>query len=236
MEEIDLKELGYSFWKNKVLIIILAIVGMALGIVYQKFLVTPMYKSTTSLVLAQGNGSNSDIEKIDGTNTNNNDITLNDITLNQKLVSTYGEIIKSRTVAKDVIEKLNLSMSEDQFIANITVNSKKDTELLEITVQNEDSKAAVEIVNALADAFIKKVADVYNINNVSVIDVGEQDSTPFNIDLLKTSAISTFAGIMIAVLIIFIKFYFNNTISNEEDIEKGLGLPVLAVIPKYNEK
>ncbi len=234
MEEIDLKELIYSFWKGKMLIVIFAIIGLVLGIIYQNFLVTPMYRASTSLVLAQGNSSDTDGET--ATNNNTASITQNDINLNQKLVSTYGEIIKSRAVAKDVIDELKLNMSIERFISNINVQSKQNTELLLITVSNEVPEVAAKIANHLADAFADKVADVFNINNVSVIDVAEVDNVPYNINLLKTCVIFTFAAIILAFLILFIKFYFNNSVNNEDDVEKVTGLPVLAVIPKYEEK
>ena len=229
MEEIDLKELFYSLWKGKFFIILLAVIGLALGLSYSKFYITPMYKASTSLVLAKGTG-------LDGSDDSTDSITQSDITLNSKLVSTYGEIIKSRTVAKEVISELNLDMSVKEFISNISVESKKDTELLEITVRNEDSRVAVDIANYLAKAFAAKVADVYNINNVSVIDEAEENILPYNVNHTKNAAIFTCGGLFLACLIIFIKFYFNNTVSSQEDIEKGLGLPVLAVVPKYNEK
>src|SRR5574344_1904285 len=229
MEEINVKELLYTFWKSKKFIFVMLIVSIAVGVLYQSFLVKPKYKSTTSLVLSKGNNTKKTIDDTQG-------ITQNDVTLNQKLVSTYGEIIKLKKKKKDVISKLSLNMTEDEFISNISVESKKDTELLEIIVSNEDSKKSMDIANALAKAFANKVAQVYNINNVSVIDVAEQATQPYNISLPKTLVIFAFAGLFISFLIIFIKFYFNNTVSNEDDIEKTLGLPILAVVPKYEDK
>lgn len=229
MEEIDLKELLYEIKKDFIFIILLTVICGAIGFIYQEFFVTPMYKSSTSLVLSKG--SNLDSEASESTS-----ITQSDINLNQKLVSTYAEIIKSRAVAKEVIEKLGLNMTEKSFISSISVNSKKDTELLEITVSNKDPKLSQKIVNCLPEIFAKKVDEIYNIKNVSVIDTAELPQEPYNINSIKSLFIFSFAGLCLALVIIFIKFYFNDTINNESDIEKCLGLPVLAVIPKYDEK
>ena len=61
--------------------------------------------------------------------------------------------MKSRSVASSVKEKLSLSMSEAEIEKSITVQSKKDTELLEISVSNEDPKTAATIAKIVPKAF-----------------------------------------------------------------------------------
>ena len=85
--------------------------------------------------------------------------TSNDLSLNSKLVSTYSEIIKSRSVANTVIDSLKLNMSESEFIRNIKVESKSNTEVLLITVSNQDPNVAASIANALSEAFAAKVKE-----------------------------------------------------------------------------
>ena len=52
MEEIDLKELFILFWNKRLVIILLVIIAMLVGVIYTVGFVTPVYKSSTSLVLA----------------------------------------------------------------------------------------------------------------------------------------------------------------------------------------
>ena len=52
MEEIDLKELFEIFWHKKVQIILIILIFMVIGIIYSVGFVTPMYSSSTTLVLA----------------------------------------------------------------------------------------------------------------------------------------------------------------------------------------
>ena len=117
--------------KNKVKYIIVAVILCAiLGLVYSKFLVTPMYKSSTTFVLSKSTDSTVQND----VNQPSEAITQNDVTLNSKLVSTYSEIIKSKSIAKEVISSLGLDMTVDEFTSNVSVTSKDDTELIEITV------------------------------------------------------------------------------------------------------
>lgn len=223
MEELDLQEILYSFKKKIFLIIIITILGLALGFIYSKLLVTPMYKSSTTLVLAKSISSSS---------STSDSITQNDITLNQKLISTYGEIVKSRAVAKSVINSENLDMEIDKFISNISVSSKEGTEILEISVKNEDPELCARLANLIAVAFSDKVRDVYNIDNVSIIDEAEVPELPYNMNVEKNIVIFGAGALFIVCFIIFLATYFNNTVKNDEELERILGIKVLAVIPK----
>ncbi len=223
IELIDIKELLYTVWNKKVLIIIFTILGIVLGVLYTMFLLTPMYKSSTTLILATANSSE------------NSTITTNDLSLNSKLVSTYSEIIKSRTVAENVIKELNLNMSKDEFMKNISVSSRSGTEILEITVANRDSKTAADIANKIPEIFDGKVREIYNISNVSVIDVAVESKEPYNINFAFNILIFALFGIILSFTIIFVTILFDTTVKNQEDIERLLGLPVIAVIPKMDE-
>ena len=225
MEERDIKELLYEFLKNKLFIIILLFIGICFGFVYSKFLVKPMYKSNTTIVLSKSLTEND----VSGA------ITTSDITMNQKLVSTYSEIMKSRSVVREVIDRLGLDISQDELISKISVKSKQDTELLEISVTYNNPVIAANIANTLGEVFTEKVKDVYNIENVSIIDVAEISDAPYNVNITKTVVIFAVVSLFIAFVTIFIKVYFNNTVKTEEEISKLLGLPVLAVIPELKE-
>lgn len=227
MEEIDVKELFKMFMKKLYIIIIVAIIGAVVGFLYSKYAVKPMYQSTTSFVLSKANGQE---------NIQTSAITQSDVTLNQKLVSTYREIVKSKAIAKKVIDKLGLDMSEDSFMKNISVSSKADTELILITVSNRDPKIAANIANSLVEVFKEKVTEVYKIENLAIIDVAEPSIRPYNTGIVKNILLFAMAGIVLSCGILFIVFYFDNTIKKQDEIENLLGIPVIAAINKYNEE
>lgn len=58
MEEIDLVELLKMFWKRKFLIILITILFTSIGYIYTTRFITPIYTSTTTLVLASNNEKN----------------------------------------------------------------------------------------------------------------------------------------------------------------------------------
>lgn len=225
VEEIDIKEIIYYIFKKKVWVILCCILGVILGVVYTKFFVTPMYSSYSTVVLSKP----TDTSTI--STTTSEGITQNDITLNSKLVATYSEIMKSRAVASEVKEKLGLNVSEEALMSNISVTAKDDTEMLKIQVSNEDPVVAANVANSLSEVFSSKVKEIYNIENVTVIDTAIASSSPYNVSYAKNAAIFGMVGLVLSCGVLFVIFYFDTTIKSKSEVEDLLGLEVLAVIP-----
>lgn len=224
VEEIDIKEIIYYIFKKKVWVILCCILGLIAGVVYTKFFVTPMYSSYSTVVLSKPTDTST-------ISTTSEGITQNDITLNSKLVATYSEIMKSRAVASEVKEKLELDISEEALMSNISVTAKDDTEMLKIQVSNEDPVVAANVANSLSEVFSSKVKEIYNIENVTVIDTAIPSSSPYNVSYAKNAAIFGMVGLVLSCGVLFVIFYFDTTIKSKSEVEDLLGLEVLAVIP-----
>lgn len=93
---------------------------------------------------------------------------------------------------------------------------------------------AALIANEIANVFSAKVAEIYNINNVHVVDNAEVNKTPSNINHTKNFILFAGIGIVISVIYVVIKSLLDNTVKSPEDIEKQFKVPVLITIPKYN--
>ena len=223
MEELDLKELLSLFWSKIFQIIVIVLITTGVGIIYTYGFTTPKYSSSTTLVLT---GS----EKTAGTDSVNS-ITTTDVTLNSKLVSTYSELVKSSKVLRQVISNLGIDVNEEELRKNVSVKSVEDTEVIKITVTNENAAYSAKIANEIAKIFSNMVSEIYNINNIYIVDDAEVSNTPSNIHHSKDVVIFGFLGIVIAVMYVLIANMLDTTIKTPEDIEKGVGLPVLVTIP-----
>lgn len=226
MEELDLKELCKMFWAKKIQIVVIVLAFLVIGIIYSTCFVTPKYSSSTTLVLASQN-SNSTI-----TDTS---ITATDLTVNSKLVSTYSELVKSKNVLRKVIYNLDIDIDEETLRKNVTVKSVKNTELIEITVTNENKYYATKIANEIAEVFMEKVKSIYNIDNVQVVDKAETSDEPSNINYKRDVLIFSIAGLVVSIFYVLIDNMLDTTIKSVEDIESVYQLPVLASIPVYEE-
>lgn len=223
MEEINLKELWHYFISKISIAIIAMITCVLLGNIYVFCFQVPLYKSTTSLVLVKEERSTTSI-------------TQNDITLNNNLVSTYSEIIKSRNVLSQVIENLGMEESVETLSRCVNVSSITDTQIIKVDVSRESNIEAKEIADEIAEVFSQEIINIYGIQNISVVDKAQLAENPYNISIIKQNVIYSILGVMLGVGIIFIIFYFDTSIKDAKTVEEKLDLTVLGVVPKVGEK
>lgn len=223
-ETIELRELLEILLKRKLLILIITLTCTVAGGVYSVFLITPMYKSETTLMV-NGAKSMTDIAS---------SLDIGSINLSQKLVVTYGEIVKSRIVLEQTIKHLKLDMTYEELFKKITAQQVGGTEILKISVEDEDPAEAAKIANKISGVFVKEVMRILKVNNVETIDKAIPMPKPINIKITLNVAISMILGLMLGVFIAFMMEYLDNTIKTENDIEKYLELPVLGLIPDHN--
>ena len=221
MEEINLKEV-YTYFKFKILWILIAIVAIVvIGNIYTIITRVPMYQSNTTLVLVG--------ESKKG-------YSQSDSVLNQNLIGTYSQIITSRTVLSQVIDNLKLKTTAENLSKNISTSSVEDTEIIKITVNSSKRKEAAKIADEVATVFSKEVQDIYNLENVTIIDKAEVATSPYNINYVKDNIIYLMIGIVLSFGVVFVMYYFDTTIKSSEVVEEKLGLPVIGIVPKEEDK
>lgn len=224
-ETIELKELFEILLKRKWMIVIITILAVLVGSLYSIYMVTPMYKSDTTLMVNGSKGlSAGDIAA---------SFDLGSINLSQKLVVTYGEIVKSRIVLEQVIDRLELELTYTQLLRKTTSQQVGSTEILKISVEDEDPAQAALIANTISDVFIKEVMRILKVNNVETIDAAIPAQEPFNVKTVLNIAISVVLGLMLGVFLAFLLAYMDQSIKDERDVEKHLDLPVIGMIPDH---
>lgn len=228
MEELDLKQLFKIFWNKRLHIISIVLVFLIIGSVYSFAFVKPKYKSYTTLVLTQSDVLASEGDKAQG-------ITQTELTINQKLVPTYSELVKTNNVLREVIRELGLNVDEDELRKSVTVKLVEDTELIKITVTNKNAVDAKNIANKIAEIFSDRVKQIYKIDNVTIVDPAEEAQEPYNINHIKDLAIFMAIGLVAAVIYVLLANLLDTTVKSAEDIEKELGVSVLVSIPELRE-
>ena len=216
MEEINLKEL-FDYFIDKIKYIIIAtLVCCLIGGIYTKFLTVPMYKSSTTVIL--------------GSNQEGTGITQSDISINNNLVSTYAEIIKSRRVLEQVQKELNESYTYKELASEISVSSINNTQIIKITVEDNNALNAKIIANLVAKVFTVEVPELYNLDNVHILDVAIEEDEPYNINVAKSSIIGGVLGLVLSSGIFFVIYYFDRTAKSVEQVEEVLQMPILGSV------
>ncbi len=217
--EIDLKEI-FLLLLSKWWIILLSGLILA-GVVgtYNKFFVTPMYSSTTQLVIV---GSTSTITS------------LTDLQIGSSLTKDYIMVVKSRPVVEKVIENLKLDMSYEQLLSRVQVTNEAETRILSISITDADPYMAKQIVDQFALVSKTRIAELMDIAEPGILSAGVVNENKVSPTTAKNAAIGGLLGIVLCMGVFIVRFLLDDTIKSSEDIEKYLGLTTLAILP-YEE-
>ncbi len=223
-EEVNLREIGIYFLSKVFLIAIITLSVVLISGLYC-FFRKPIYESSASIILT-GFSDEKESSKIN----------TNDLNINQKLIATYQEITKSRKVLTQVIQDLDLVYDVNTLAEQVRVTGKKDTEIIVIYVRNTDAELAYKITEKIAEVFSKEVKSIYNVSNVSLLDAPIISNHSSNMSTSKVLVMALMGGFLLSLIVVFIIYYFDNTIKNANQVEDKIGVPVLGSIPDFNKK
>ena len=221
MEEINIKDF-FNYLKKYIFIICGVIILFVIGIfIYDKSIKKPLYTTYTTIILTKSNETQTSTT-----------ITQNDILLNQKLVETYTKIIKSKLVLDQVISETGITYTAQELGENVSVEAYENTEMLKISVTDSDPELSASIANSIAQVFSGEVAKIYQMNNISVIDIAQIPEEVSNNTLVRDVFIALFISIFGSIGVIFIIYYFDDSIKLTDDLEEEIGMPVIAKVFK----
>lgn len=219
--EIDLKELFFEVLAEwKMIVVSTVLVGLILFLV-SNFIITPQYQSTSKLYVF----------------TKSTSITsLTDLQMGTNLTKDYMEILGSRPVLDQVIENLELDMLYSELAGILAFNNPTNSRILEITATHPDPEAAKAIADEVADVAAQFISDKMDQDPPSVLQYGYVAEGPVSPSVMKNTVIGALAGAFLAIAIVVITFLLNDTIMTPDDMERKVGLNVLASLPFDEEE
>ena len=223
-EDIDIKRILEIILSKKLLIVLILLFSILFGYAYSYYYKKPEYKSSVTILLVADE------------NKTNKELTQTDLNINNGLISTYSSIAKSTNVVQKTIENLELNMSASSLQKKIDAKQIDSTQFLKISVTNANPELAKNIANELANVFTQQIKEIYNLQNISIVDEAEVESTPCNVNHMKDIIMFAFAGLFLAMVSVVAIFMFDDTIKSEEDIEKNVKLKAIGTLPVDKEK
>ena len=216
--EIDLKEIFGMLKKRWLMIVSITAAAVVIAGIISFFVLTPVYESSSTLLVSYKQNQESIM-------------TYNDLTMSQKLVNTYSEIIKSRSISEEVLKKLDLDLTAEELSEKISVSKVNDTEIIRVKVSDTDPEMAALIANTISDVFKKEIKNIMEIDNVSTIDTAKAPESPVKPNKLMNVAIAGVLGAMGSVGLVFVLELLDRTYKTPTDVERHLGLPIIGAIP-----
>ncbi|RID84725.1 capsular biosynthesis protein [Peribacillus asahii] len=219
-ETISLRELFETLKKRLSLILVITLLAAAVSGAISYFVLKPVYKSSSQILVSQSAASS--LASIAGVS----------LDTDAKYIETYNVILKSPYILDQVIKELKMDTTPEQLNGSVSVTQEGASQVVTISVTNNDPAEAVRIANEIAEVFQREIAQLMRIDNITILSKAElaDNPAPVKPEPLLNIAIAIVVGLMAGVGLAFLLEYLDNTIKSEQDIEKLLELPVLGVV------
>jgi len=223
MEEenyMGIKDFSNIIRKRIKIIVLITVMATIISGILSFYVLKPVYEAQCTVIVGK-----------DSTDK----ITAGEVTMYQDLIKTYSKIAKSRVVAENALGRLNLGVSWEGYMSNVDITPEIGTQIMDISYKSQTAEGAQQGANALSQAFIEESQKLLPSGSVKIMDKALVPEAPIKPNKKLNIAKAFMLGLMFSLALVFLIDYLNNTIKNEEDVERQLGLPTMGLILKQNK-
>ncbi|OZQ76522.1 YveK family protein [Paenibacillus odorifer] len=201
-----------------IIVLCIAAVGLAGSVSY--YVLQPKYEATAS-ILIQGDRQQKAI---------------NDIMAGQKLVTTYGEIIRSSRIAEEVVRKLQLKMTAEELLKNVKTRTNSESLVTTVIVTDSKAQRATDIANGFGEAFNANIQSIMGVENVVFLDRAKVPSDPVSPKPVFNMAVAFGLALITGIAISILRELMEKPVRSAKDIQLDLQLPLLGTVGKLKPR
>jgi capsular polysaccharide biosynthesis protein len=221
-EEISLFEIGKILLKRWKLLFFLPLLFVLAAYAVSAYLITPKYISSATLIVMPFS------ETVEGGN-----VIRHDIESTRQVVRSCKELTLSHDSLQQIINKLNLSYSPNTLRSNISITVGDVTE---VSVADPNPARAYQIAEEVTRVLMEYITVAAHLENVQLLNPAQTPLRPDSPRIALNLTIVFVFSLMISIALAFLLEHSDNTIKSADDVQKYLGVPVLGVIPEFDEE
>ncbi len=222
--EFSFKDILKIIKKNIIFMLIVAILAAAGTYFATALLVSPTYTSTVKLYVNAKINAKTSYEELNSHN------------YAQKIVATYIEVLNTNHFYSKVAEELPDKYSATYLKNNISFSEVADTEVFSASVSCNDPIDAKTIADAVAKVAPQTIKEQFESNaNLKIVDEAQLPKAPTSPNPTRNAAVAFIGGLVLSLIIAFVRDYFDVKIKYDYEMTVLCGLPVLAAVPEFNK-
>ncbi|WP_370767720.1 YveK family protein [Ruminococcus sp.] len=219
--EISFKDITRVIKKNIVFILIVSCLFAIISVFVTTFFIQKTYTSSVKLYVETNYNTSSAMEDNQSVNYAKN------------LVLTYIELLDSNTFYSEVSKGLHEKYTASQLKTMIKFESIEDTEVFKAIVVSPSPYESKEIGDSIAKIAPKIIANVKDNAKLKIVDEAETPKVPTSPNVTRNTIIAFLGGLILALIISFVRDFLDVKIKYNEEMTTILDLPILAAIPDF---
>ena len=159
--------------------------------------------------------------------------------LSQQRVKSYSELLKSDRISQEVVARLGIRDSPQDFIDRISVNSTVDSTVLTVSVSASTPDGAATATNTTVDEFVGLVSELETPQvgrpptvSIRVVQRATPPERTSSLGLFWVVLIGALIGFSLGVMYVVGRSRFAMRFATAEEVEQSSGLSVLGSITK----
>lgn len=216
--------------KNWKIIIMVVLSFILISGLYTTFFMKQEYEANVKVFIGK--------QKFQNTTENYNN---EEISLYQRLITTYSEVIKSKKLINKSINdsKINNLSNKDEkitydsVIGNFTVNPITNTQIIEVKYKSLNPQQSYDLLYSTTENLIAYSKELYPTVNIKVVEQVHVDYSDLISKKNMIVGASLILGLLTGIGIVIAAMYFDNTFKNKGVLEEEIGIPVIGVVPDF---
>lgn len=215
-------DIYHAFKKGINLILIITIFAVGAMGILNEFVIDPVYQSTVQILINSNDATSGETDT-------------NDTQTSSQLIEACSEIIESPEILDEVVkvlEQKGIHTTVTELQNAITVTSESDNQVMNVIVEGDNPSTTAVIANTTAEVFQTKIVDLIPVENVTILSsasLGELVKP----NTLKNTVLAGGIGLLIGIVIVFIRGVRDTTIKKEETLTEMFGVTVLGTITDF---
>ena len=150
------------------------------------------------------------------------------LSASQMITNDVAALLKSDRVTNDVASELGVKSLKG---FDISVSNETTTRVITLSVTAKDAESAAKVANALATDVSDVAREVMDVQSVNVIDEAQAPTSPSGPKRPMYVAVAFLAGLFIAIAIVVLQSMINTKVSDADEVQQLVGLPILGQFP-----
>lgn len=206
------------------IVVLCAIICAATAYVYFSTFVSPVYRASASIIIANGAISTDKAEYIASTN----------ITASTSMLSTCVDILKTKNAYDFLTEEFNNKYNAKNYMSMTNISIRSDDSLfIDIRVSNTSKTLAIKVANALAERAPEYIKSFIPSAEVTPADYADS-AVVISPRVMLMTLTAGFMGAVIPLIILVIVAISDTTVKGEDDLTDKYNVAILGSVPDFD--